>query len=86
MEGVFRGWETSSATTGKRESDLGLTKERLSPGGRLDEVGRWQAQHLQQGQSSGFPPLESHIPRLLELGVTSAKRCLLQIRTQDMKR
>lgn len=57
----------------KRESDPGLTKEHLSPGGRLDEAGWWQAQHLQQGQSGGLTLLGSHLPRLLEAGGTLAK-------------
>lgn len=70
----------------EKESQTWDSPKNVSPGGRLDEVSWWQAQHLPQGQSSGFTPLESHIPRLLELGGTSAKCCLLQIRTQDIRR
>ena len=47
MEGVFKGLGILSAIMIKRDSDPGLTKEHLSPGGRLDEAGWWQAQHLQ---------------------------------------
>lgn len=43
---------------------MGLTKEHLSPGGRLDEVGRWQAQHLQQVQCGCVTIAESQIQRL----------------------
>lgn len=64
---------------------MGLTKEYLSPGGRLDEVGRWQAQHLQQVQCGCVTIAESQIQRLSRSRWDSGQTLSFTFKAQKIK-